>query len=190
MIKGDKIVLIPATLDDRQKIYEWCFQSETTKSHSGPPDYPEIPIPTYAEFCDSYYEEYFFTGTKPKDGRGFLVVNNGELVGFISYSCFHLNPSLAELDIWMNYESNCGKGFGVDAIISLGDFLNKTMGIRELVIAPSSKNLRAIRAYEKAGFKKSDKAMSHFLLDEYLSLYGDGDYGIGGTAILVKRFDV
>ncbi|WP_235698583.1 hypothetical protein [Clostridioides difficile] len=57
MINGDKISLIPATLDDRQKVYEWCFQSETTKSHSGLPNYPNIPIATYEEFCEEDYEE-------------------------------------------------------------------------------------------------------------------------------------
>lgn len=34
-------MLKAATVTDRQRVYEWCFQSETTKSHSGPPDYPE-----------------------------------------------------------------------------------------------------------------------------------------------------
>ncbi|MCC0640867.1 MULTISPECIES: hypothetical protein [unclassified Clostridioides] len=45
-------------------------------------------------------------------------------------------------------------------------------------------------SYEKSGFKKSDKAMTDFLLDEYVSLYGAGDYVIDGTAILVKHLDV
>lgn len=34
MIKGNKTILKAATLADRQRVYEWCFQSETTKSHS------------------------------------------------------------------------------------------------------------------------------------------------------------
>jgi hypothetical protein len=56
MIKGKKIELIPATSDDKQKIYDWCFHSETTKSHAGPPDYPDIPIPSYEEFYEDYGE--------------------------------------------------------------------------------------------------------------------------------------
>lgn len=193
MIKGSKIKLIPATLDDRLKIYEWCFQSETTKSHAGLPDYPDIPIPTYEEFYasdDGGYTEYYFTGTKPKDGRGFLIINENEAIGFVSYCAFHLKPAIAELDIWINTEANCGNGFGVDALISLGDYLNEEMGFRELIIAPSIKNTRAVRAYEKAGFKRTDKAVSDFLLDEYVTLLGDGDYGADETAVLVKQFNV
>jgi diamine N-acetyltransferase len=56
-IKGDKVNLIPASLDDKQKVYEWCFHSETTKTHSGPPDYPENPIATYEEFYESYSQK-------------------------------------------------------------------------------------------------------------------------------------
>ena len=75
-------------------------------------NYSENPILTYEEFCDRGYDEYYFMGSKPEGGRGFLIVNNREPIGFISYSCFHLKPSIAELDIWMNCEDNCGKGFG------------------------------------------------------------------------------
>ena len=192
MIKGNKIRLIPATLDDRQKIYEWCFQSEITKCHSGPPDYPNNPIPTYEEFYASDkggYTEYYFTGAKPNDGRGLLIMNGEEAVGFISYCSFHLKPGTSELDIWMKDEANCGKGFGADALVSLGNYLNEEMGVRELIIAPSKRNKRAVRAYEKAGFRKTDKAMSEFLLSEYVSVFKEGDYGMEDTAILIKRFE-
>ena len=187
MIKGAKVRLVPAALKDRQNIYRWCFHSETTKSHSGPPDYPEIPIPSYEEFCKQYYEDYFFTGSRPKDGRGFLIMAGGEPVGFTSYSAFHLKPARAELDIWMKNEAACGKGYGTDAVQALGAFLREALAIRELIIAPAAKNTRAVRSYEKAGFVRTGRPMRDFLLEDYLSQYGDGDYGTGGTAILVKR---
>ena len=44
---------------------------------------------------------------------GFIIMNDQEAVGFISYSAFHLKPHSAELDIWMKDEANCGKGFGM-----------------------------------------------------------------------------
>ncbi len=189
IIKGKHITLIPATTGDRQVVYEWCFKSETTKYHSGLPDYPEVEIPTYDEFCDEYYEEYFFTGERLQDGRGFMIIVNEEKTGFISYTSFHLKPSMAELDIWMNLEVNCGKGYGVDAIIALSHFLNETMGVNELIIAPSRKNIRAVKAYMKAGFIGADKPMSEYLLEEYVSMYGSGDYGVEDTALLIKRYD-
>ena len=187
MIKGNKVSLIPATLDDKQIVYEWCFQSETTKSHSGPPDYPENPIHTYEEFYDSY-EEYFFTGSNPKGGRQFFIVKDSEPIGCISYTAYHLKPGIAELDNWIKSEANCGKGFGTDAIIALSNYLHETLGFHTMIMGPSERNKRAIRAYEKAGLKRTDLSMSEFLLDEYIPLYGDGDYGKDGTVVYVKRF--
>ncbi len=189
IIKGEKVHLIPAALGDRQKAYEWCFHSETTKSHSGPPEYPENPILTYAEFCEKGYEDCYFTGENPQGGRGFFIVIGEEPIGFISYSCFHVKPGIAELDSWMSSEENCGKGYGTDAIIALGNHLHDSLGIHTLIMGPSVKNARAIRAYEKAGLFRTNQRMRDFLRPEYISVYGDGDYGEEQTAVCVKRFD-
>lgn len=192
MIKGKETDLIPASLDDKQRVYEWCFQSETTKAHSGPPDYPENPIATKAEFLDDVcgYADYYFTGSQPQKGRGFIITHNGTSIGFISYAAFHLQPYKAELDIWMPWEANCGKEFGTDAIVALGDYLNQALGIRELIMRLSVKNLRSNRSYEKAGLKETDMRPNEYLRAEYLAIFGDGDYGTDGTALLVKTFNV
>ena len=189
MIKGTIISLIPATMDDRQNVYDWCFQSETTKSHSGPPDYPYVYVPSFEEFCADYYYDYFFTGEAPQDGMGFIITQNDERVGFISCCAFHMKPHMSELDLWMNSEANCGKGYGTDALITLMDYLSRELGIREFIIRPSVKNARAIRSYKKAGFEESADSPNDYLLEEYVSLYGDGDYGAGETAFFVRRME-
>ncbi|MCL2354604.1 MAG: GNAT family N-acetyltransferase [Oscillospiraceae bacterium] len=186
MIKGDRISLVPAKLEERKKVYEWCWRSETTKSHAGPPNYPDIQIQTFEEFCEDYVD-YFFTGSEPNKGRGFFIEYNNEYVGFISYCSYHLKPGISELDIWMSCEANCGKGFGTDAIISLGNYLSKKLNIQKLIMAPSKKNTRAIQSYKKAGFDESNIPMCDYLLDEYVADYGSGDYGIDETVVLVKQ---
>jgi RimJ/RimL family protein N-acetyltransferase len=186
MLIGKIIQLAPATLDDRRDVYDWCFHCETSKSHSGA-DFPGIIIPSYEEFCDDYVD-YFFTGTELHNGRGFIIVYNNENAGFISYCSYHLKPHISELDIWLNNEKHCGKGFGTDSIITLGDYINQTLGIHKLIMAPAKKNTRAIAAYKKAGFEESNEPMTAYLLDEYIPIYGGGDYGEAHTAVLVKRF--
>ena len=186
MITGKIIELIPAEQDDRRRAYDWCFQSETTKAHSGPPDYPDVPILTFEEFCDDH-PDYYFNGTEPYNGRGFFIIHNEEPVGFITYSGFHMKPKKFELDIWMKSEADCGKGFGTDAIVALGDYLGKTFGIRELVMRPSFKNKRAVKSNKNAGFKESDAPPDYYMLEEYISLYGPGDYGEDETALLIKQ---
>lgn len=83
----------------------------------------------------------------------------------------------------MGSDDNCGNGFGTDALTTLGNYLNREMGISKLIIAPSAKNKRAVRSYEKSGFIKTDKPMSEFLLGEYVDDFGEGDYGEDETAI-------
>ena len=186
MIKGNIINLIPAALDDRQKIYDWCFFSETSKSHFGAPNYPDMVAPTFEEFYDEYVP-YFFDGSQPSKGSGYMIALDEEPIGFISYCSFHLKEHKSELDLWINLEKNCSKGFGTDAIISLGDYIGKTLGISELIMRPSIKNPRAINSYKKAGFIESDKKPDEYLLDEYVSVYGDGDYGPEETVLLIKQ---
>ena len=186
MIAGKIVRLVSAVLDDRQRVYDWCFHSETTKSHAGPPDYPNVVIPSYDEFY-SEYAEYFFTGATPCDGQGYIIQHDGEAAGFISYTCFHLLPGKAEFDLWMNSETNCGRGFGSDAIMALAIHVRNTLGIGEVIMRPSAKNTRAIAAYKKAGFEESDLLPGEYLRAEYIALYGDGDYGVGGTALLRLR---
>ncbi len=191
MIKGDKVELVPAVLADKSRAYEWCFHSETTKSHAGPPDYINAPIATSEEFFDDEtgYADYYFTGERPEAGRGYIISYDGEAVGFVSYSCFHLKAGWAELDIWLNSEANCGKGLGTDALIALGAHLNKTLGIQQAIMRPSIKNVRAVRSYGKAGFVQSDKQPSEYLLDECVAVFGDGDYG-DESALLIKTFEM
>ena len=190
MINGKLIKLIPATLADKENVYKWCCESETTKSHSGPPNYPEVPIASRKEFFDkdSGYSDYFFDGTEVENGRGFIILFNEKEVGFISYTSFHLKEGWSELDIWMNSEANCGNGFGSDALITLTNYLYKNMNIDKMILRPSIKNKRAIRAYMKAGFEKSDLLPQRYMLDEYIELFSQGDYGVGGDQLLVKRF--
>ena len=187
MIEGTRIHLVPATLHDKQAVYQWCFHSETTPSHSGPPHFPDVLIPSFEAFCADYYDDDFFTDAAPNRGRGYIIRHKEQPVGFVSYTSFHMKPGKAEFDIWMNCEANCGKGFGTDALLTLANELADTLGVCEFIMRPSAKNRRALRAYQKAGFEASRQPPSDYLLAEYLSLYGDGDYGEGETALLVKR---
>jgi len=188
MIAGKTVTLMPATLADRARVYAWGFQSETTAAHSGPPHYPDIEIPTYEAFCADYVN-YFFQDSAPEKGRGYLILHGGEAVGFISYTSFHLKPYRSELDIWMSREAHCGKGLGTDAVATLAEYLNHTLGVREVLMRPSRRNLRAVAAYKKAGLKESDAAPASYLRAEYLDLYGDGDYGADESLLLARRFE-
>ncbi|MCL2446845.1 MAG: GNAT family N-acetyltransferase [Oscillospiraceae bacterium] len=180
MLNGKKITLVPAQLSQREDVYNWCFHSETSHAHV----FENTEVPTYAEFCEDYCD-YYFDGTRPLDGRGFIIMLGDEAIGFLSYAAFHLQPGWVELDNWLACEAHCGKGYGSDALKTLGRYLADELGFARAIMRPSHENPRAIAAYEKAGFAQSDLSPEAYLLPEHMEDYADGDYGEGGDVLLV-----
>ena len=159
MIIGQQIELHPATAGDRQRIYRWFAQSNLTASMAGPPDFPDHPIPDFEEFAQDY-ADYFFDGSAPASGRSYLILLRNEKIGQINYQSCEKTARAAELDIWLADRKYTGQGYGTDAIRTLSDFLLKSDWFDLLLIAPSARNLRAIAAYQKAGFRITDRYSS------------------------------
>jgi diamine N-acetyltransferase len=148
MIRGSLVTLRPASLDDRQCVYDWMARSDATRWMMGPPLFCEAPIPTWDEFCADYVD-LFFDGSRSEIGRSFIIAVEGEDIGHISCD---RTQGFTELDIWLKSENVFGRGYGSDALTALMDYLQGAFGVSEFIIRPSRRNLRAIRAYEKAGF--------------------------------------
>lgn len=178
-----------ATLGEKFKTYEWLCLSDTASLHMGEPDYPESPVPDWDQFRNDF-EDFYYQKEHQDLGSVMIVSHDGEEIGCLCHASFHLIPKAAELDIWLNKLENCGKGYGTIALRELVEYLKNEKGIERFIIRPSEKNTRAIRAYEKAGFKRvRDKmeTVKAYLLPDYLHLYGDGDYGFQNTAVLVME---
>jgi diamine N-acetyltransferase len=179
-----------ADITEKYKTYEWLCLSDTAPMHMGEPDYPNNPIPSWDEFEGGFEDFYYQEATRGK-GSVMIIQHDGEEIGCLCYACFHLKPQKAELDIWLKGKGYCGNGNGTKALKALCDYLESNYNMKEYIIRPSVKNYRAVRAYEKVGFKKvqeneKEKMINEFLLPEFLSEYGDGDYGFEDTAILIK----
>jgi diamine N-acetyltransferase len=107
-------------------------------------------IESFEEWCTDW-KEHYFTDDMPERGRMFVIIHDGDPIGAIAYNDID-SDGRVELDIWLNSESNCGKGFGTDAIRTLCVYLASEFGVKVAMMQPSARNPRAIRAYEKAGF--------------------------------------
>jgi diamine N-acetyltransferase len=178
-----------ALQSERDKIYDWLAFSDTASMHMGEPDYPENPVPTREEF-DLGFEEFYFKEDTRKLGSVMIIESDGIEIGCMCYACFHLKPQAAELDIWMNARKYCGNGYGSAALVKMIDYLRRDFNVKNFIIRPSEKNKRAIRAYEKAGFRSvEDKTatIANYLSPQYVDQYGFGDYGFENTAVLVSE---
>jgi aminoglycoside 6'-N-acetyltransferase len=88
-----------------------------------------------------------------EDDSQFLIELDGEAIGFIQCS-EETDPMYRHASIDISLRSPWqGKGLGPDAIKTLARFLIDQHGHHRLTIDPAAHNTRAIKAYERVGFK-------------------------------------
>ncbi len=86
--------------------------------------------------------------------EGFVVEANGEVVGAVQYG-EEDDPMYRHASIDVFLATAChGRGLGPEAIGVLARHLFEERGHHRLTIDPAADNAPAIRAYEKAGFRK------------------------------------
>jgi diamine N-acetyltransferase len=158
------ISIRPATKDDRREVFSWLISPGIGASMFGAPLFPDNPAPTWEEFVGDYISHYF-DDSAPLKGRCFIIMVDGNEVGQVNYNAIFPDGTWTELDIWLVDETYTGKGYGTAAINLLCDFLKKEFGCQKFYMQPSRRNPRAIRAYEKAGFRETDEIPENFVLD-------------------------
>jgi len=150
IIRGEKIVLRPMTVDEISIFYQWATQSEAT-----PFWYGELygdHVPTYEEFIRDW-KGYYFDGSAPEQGRCFIILVGNKAIGQINYNEIRRGNNSVDLDIIIAEDVDKNKGYGTDALKTLVKYLFQHMNIQLCEIEAITKNPRAIRAYEKAGFE-------------------------------------
>lgn len=172
-----------ATLYDYHDVYEWLYFSDFSDLLNRVQGITHDLIPTFEEFKNEYYP-YFFDGSAKEKGQSFMIMLNEKTVGHISYTSFHALEGIAEFDIWLKGLKYAGKGIGTKAIKILAAKMFEK-GYNTIIIRPSKENIRAIKAYKKAGFKVSEFIHEAYYKPEFIELYGDGDCGEGNDVFLV-----
>lgn len=91
-----------------------------------------------------------------KNGYGFLIIrkDNDEPVGTCRLKQIDLINRRAELGIFIGEKSCWNMGIGTEAIRLILDFGFNIINIRNIMLEVYSFNARAIKAYEKCGFKE------------------------------------
>ena len=88
------------------------------------------------------------------DPTGFAILDQSELAGLIQYH-EETDPMYrhAGIDLFVGADFQ-GRGLGTDAVRTMALHLIRDRGHHRLVIDPAADNERAIRAYEKVGFRR------------------------------------
>ena len=151
IIRGDKVILRPMTADQLPLFYRWATQSEATPFWYG--DLVGEPLPDYEHFLKDFPTHYF-DGSQPEKGRSFVIMVGRREIGEINYNEIEGEHNSVDLDIIIAEDSDKNRGYGSDALKALARYLFRKMNIEVCTLETVLKNTRAIRAYEKAGFKQ------------------------------------
>jgi len=174
---GD-LTLLYAEYADRRLIYDMAFEDDLIwrSMLERREDFP------WSELRDS--EDYFF-GSAPGRDKYLLIEYSGEIIGMISHTYNNGKIPNLELDTWLRSAEYTGRGIGSAVMKMLIDRLVLDHGIKTFIIRPWIKNPRAVRAYEKCGFKRREDFVPSDYYGKYLEQYGDGDYSAGETVNMV-----
>ena len=108
----------------------------------------------------------WFEGTRndPNGERFAIDTLEGELIGMCSIEEIDARARSAEVGIWLG-RPYWGHGFGTDAVRVLARFGFRSLNLQRLTLHVYATNEKAIRAYEKVGFKVEGRLRRDQFLD-------------------------
>lgn len=138
--------LMEDTIADYQALRSWFLEPELQQwvwcDQKGEP-----PVP-----LERIIEKYGERVKHPKDVFPYFILHDGEPVGFIQY--YIQDAQTIGLDMWIGAVKDRGRGFGSEALRQMVEVIRwKHPGVKTLFIDPEVENKRAVRCYEKAGFR-------------------------------------
>lgn len=108
-------------------------------------------------------EKYLPRIRKKDTARPYIVKMMGKAIGYIQYYSVddgdpewwpdQPNPGTVGIDLFIADQHNLSKGLGTAMIVQFIKFLQEGMYLSEIRVDPHPDNCRAIRCYQKAGFR-------------------------------------
>lgn len=145
MIHGEKTILRAVEPSDVCRLWEWMQDEETMRFR----DYPAPPS-SLAEARKDYEESL---GNDSHDLRLAITTLDGELIGETWLRYVDQRAGNADFSIAVGNKAFWGCGYGTDATRSLAHYGFDQLNLHRIGLYVHSFNVRAIRAYEKCGFR-------------------------------------
>lgn len=149
-IKGEKTTLIPMKLKEREDFYSLATKSYGSRFWYDGETKRERPKKEFFKKWNYCY----LNSRKANSGKCFWIWANKKRIGLITYNGIDTKNKKVELDIIIGDKENMGKGFGTDALKTLIKYLFMKFNLNKIWIEARANNLRAVKAYQRAGFKR------------------------------------
>jgi UDP-4-amino-4,6-dideoxy-N-acetyl-beta-L-altrosamine N-acetyltransferase len=162
-IVGDKIYLRPIEVEDIDSFILW-LNDEDVRQYL----YRTSPLNKIREkeFVENLYKE-------DKDiVLGIVIKEEDKLIGNIGMHRISIPHRQAGLGIFIGNKDQWSKGYGTEALNLMLDYAFNQINLHRVYLSVMSFNARAIRAYEKVGFKREGIFREHvFRNGKYHDLY-------------------
>ena len=150
-IRGDRIRLTSITLEDVYKMRNWGV-------HENPLlyDYNLPPL------TDEEIKEWYYFKTIGNSKRYYSVYNEeNKFIGYMGIK--HIRRIWKEATLGIVFDPNyINQGYGTEGIITYLNYYFNEMKMKTLYLEVAKFNKRAIRCYEKSGFKVIDVYLDEF----------------------------
>ncbi|KNF07145.1 acetyltransferase, GNAT family [Gottschalkia purinilytica] len=143
VIKGHRVKILPLKLEHVFKMKNWGkYQSLLFEDYNFP------------DLNDREVKKWFDIKTSEKTSKNFIVINENEIIiGYVAIKNIKKLNKSSTLGITFDY-NYINKGYGTDTILAMLDYYFNVMKMRTMYLDVAKHNKRAIRCYEKCGFKK------------------------------------
>ena len=138
--------LRPMRPDEVELIHSWVNNPDILP-------YWEGKVKTLEEIQAHYTSEYF-TDDDPYAGRCFTIEKENTPIGMICYNRIDREHRNVEFDMLIGDKKYWNQGLGSDALRAFVWYLLSSFPLNRIWLGTYSYNQRALRAYEKVGFKR------------------------------------
>ena len=162
-IEGEKVYLSPMNLEDIEKYVKWMNDFSTTDG-----------LGSSSKVTTFESERAWLINNMDKKEQQFAIVlkETDELIGNCGFVDINHLHQRGEVGLFIGEEENRSKGYGTEALSLLVEYGFNYLNLKNIMLKVFSFNKRAIKSYEKIGFKVFAKRTEDYYLngkwyDEY-----------------------
>lgn len=150
IIQGNKVALRPMEPEEVTLIHVWANDPDVMPFWYGEEK--------TREQIKADWKRHYFSDNDLYSGRCFAILKGtnpvGNPIGMINYNRIDRDNRSVDIDMIIGQKKDWGQGYGTDALRTFVRYLFDRFDLNRIWLGTYTYNKRAIRAYEKAGFKR------------------------------------
>lgn len=160
-IEGEKVYLSPMNLEDIEKYVKWMNDFSTTDG-----------LGSSSKVTTFESERSWLINNMDKKEQQFAIVlkETDKLIGNCGFVDINHLHQRGEVGLFIGEEENRSKGYGTEALSLLVEYGFNYLNLKNIMLKVFSFNKRAIKSYEKIGFKVFGKRTEDYYLNGMMNI--------------------